>query len=53
MESGIAMGYIDDEIKYCPYCGARLWGVNLYTETVCEECGSEFCVIGQRGERNE
>lgn len=45
METGIIGGYISEDIKYCPYCGARLDGVNLYSQTHCCECGRGFYVI--------
>lgn len=45
METGIIGGYISEDIKYCPYCGARLDGVSLYAQTHCCECGRNFYVI--------
>lgn len=48
METGFIAGYIDEDICYCPYCGNRLDGVNLYAETYCPECRRVFFVI--RGE---
>lgn len=45
METGIIGGYISEDIKYCPYCGARLDGVNLYSQTHCCERGRGFYVI--------
>nr|DAI26789.1 MAG TPA: 24-sterol C-methyltransferase [Caudoviricetes sp.] len=40
METGTISGYISEDIKYCPYCGAR-----LYSQTHCCECGRGFYVI--------
>lgn len=51
MVTGIASGYIDERISFCPYCGRRLYGVALFSKTVCEECGEEFFVI--RAEKKE
>ena len=50
MVTGIVSGYIDERISFCPYCGLRLYGVALFSKTVCEECGEAFFVI--RAERN-
>ena len=49
MVTGIASGYIDERISFCPYCGRRLYGVALFSKTVCDECGEAFFVI--RAER--
>ena len=46
MVTGIASGYIDERIRFCPYCGQRLYGVALFSQTVCEACGEAFFVIG-------
>lgn len=51
MVTGIASGYIDERISFCPYCGRRLYGVALFSKTVCEECGEKFFVI--RAEKKE
>lgn len=51
METGIASGYIDERIGFCPYCGRRLYGVALFSPTVCEACGEAFFVIGAERER--
>ena len=45
METGFIAGYIDENINYCPYCGVRLDMVDLWSETVCRECGKAFFVI--------
>ena len=46
MVTGIASGYIDERIRFCPYCGQRLYGVALFSQTVCEAGGEAFFVIG-------
>lgn len=45
MVTGIASGYIDERIRFCPYCGQRLYGVALFSQTVCEACGEAFFVV--------
>ena len=45
MVTGIASGYIDERIGFCPYCGQRLYGVALFSQTVCEACGEAFFVV--------
>lgn len=45
METGFIAGYIEEDIHYCPYCGSRLDGVNLHSETICQECNRAFFVI--------
>ena len=51
METGLATGYIDEDITFCPYCGAVLDMVDLWSDTICPECSKAFCVIaGETGE---
>lgn len=45
METGLITGYIDEEIRYCPYCGNILDIVSLHSETICQECRKAFFVI--------
>ena len=45
METGFIAGYIDEDINYCPYCGAKLDMVALWSDTICPECHKAFCVI--------
>ena len=51
MVTGIASGYIDERIGFCPYCGQRLYGVALFSPTVCEACGEAFIVIRAGSEK--
>ena len=53
METGTIFGYISEDINYCPYCGARLDGVNLWCETICSDCGKSFCVVEGESEEDE
>ena len=53
MVTGIASGYIDERIRFCPYCGRRLYGVALFSPTVCEACGEAFFVIGAEQKSEE
>lgn len=41
------IGYIDEKITHCPYCGTRLNLVSLLRATKCEKCGQSFFVCAK------
>ena len=45
METGFIAGYIEEDIRYCPYCGSILDMVSLCGETICQECSKAFFVL--------
>lgn len=45
------IGYTDENIRYCPYCGESLDYISLVGETKCLKCGKSFVVI--EGEESE
>ena len=48
MGTGIVKGHIDQDIRFCPYCGERLSMISLFFKTECEGCGRAFYVIDGR-----
>jgi NADH pyrophosphatase NudC (nudix superfamily) len=52
METGFIAGYIDEDIQFCPYCGAVLDMIDLWSETKCRECDKSFFVIAGEAEED-
>lgn len=43
------IGYIDENIRFCPYCGEQLEYISLVGETKCLKCGKSFVVMEGEG----